>query len=163
MAPVEEAVMAIRHVVQNHGDEGTILGDLIDPNPLHWFGRLLGWEWPPSYTELLARHDGVTVQDAIVFRFAESMERFLSLHEDWHRPDGYWPVASDGCGNYFALSLGKRDPAGECPVVFFEMISSCEQPDSTVAMSYAEFVRSLMRQQCERVGCAELGGPEVAE
>ena len=154
MMKAEEAVRAIRHVVQDHGDEGTRLGGPANLESLHWFGRLLGWEWPPSYVQVLARHDGVVVQDAIVFRFVESIERFLMLHAAWHHPGGFWPVGSDGCGNYFALSLGRRDPAGECPVVFFEMIASAEQPEYTAASDYAEFVRDHLRQQCERVGCA---------
>jgi cell wall assembly regulator SMI1 len=153
MTTTEDAVRAIRHVVQDHGDEGTRLGEPADSKAFLWFGQLLGWEWPPSYVEVLARHDGVTVQDAIVSRFVESIEAFLILHESWHHPAGYWPVATDGCGNYFALSFGHRDSNGECPVVFFEMSANDEQPESTVAASYAEFVQTQMGHQCKRLGC----------
>lgn len=156
MSEVEAAVRAIRHVVQDHGDAGTRLGGQANAEAVHWFGRLLGWDWPRSYVDILTRHDGVMVQDAIVFGLVESIERFLMLREAWHRPDGYWPVASDGCGNYYALAIGRRDSVGECPVVFFEMIASPEQPESTVAESYAAFVRGHMRQQCERLGCSTL-------
>src|SRR5690348_3151312 len=115
----ERAILAIRHVVQDHGDVGTCLGRAAHCDGICWFGGLLGWSWPPSYLEVIAKHDGVTVQDAWVFGFLESVERFLLLHGEWHKPDGYWPVASDGCGNYFALSFGHLGLSGEVPVVFF--------------------------------------------
>jgi hypothetical protein len=91
-----------------------------------------------------------------VFGFVESIELFLILHGPWHRPDGYWPVASDGCGNYFALAIGQRDSGGECPIVFFEMTASAEKPAYTVAECYAAFIREHMRQQCERAGCSAM-------
>lgn len=154
MAIVQDAVLAIRHVVQEHGDQCTRIGGPANIESIRWFGRLLGWTWPASYIEVLAQHDGVIVQDAIVFRFLESIEVFLLFHSTWHQPTGYWPVASDGCGNYFALALGPQNSAGECPVVFFEMISSEVDPKFTVAPSYADFVCGHMRKQCERVGCS---------
>jgi hypothetical protein len=150
----EDAVRAIRHVVQKHGDAGTRLGGPADRDALDWFGRLLGWHWPPSYLDVLARHDGVVVQDAIVFGFLESVGRFLTLHGLWHRPAGFWPVASDGGGNYYALALGRRDAAGECPVVFFEILASAEQPECTVAENFADFLFDHMTLQCRREGCS---------
>lgn len=60
----ERAILAIRHVVQDHGDEGTRLGQAALLEGIRWFGGLLGWSWPPSYLEVLGKHDGVMVQDA---------------------------------------------------------------------------------------------------
>ncbi len=158
MATIEEAVLALRHVVQEHGDEGTELGEPADGKGVRWFGQLLGWEWPSSYVEMLERHNGVVVQDAIVFKFLESIDLFLRLHESWHRPDGYWPVASDGCGNYFALALGQRDSASECPVVYFDMMEDSEKPQTTIASSYPAFIMERMQKQCEQAECSELAG-----
>jgi hypothetical protein len=158
----EQAILAIRHVVQDHGDEGTRLGDAALCDGIRWFGSLLGWAWPTSYLEVIGKHDGVMVRDAWVFSFLESVERFLFLHERWHRPDGFWPVASDGCGNYFALSLGRTHPLGESPVVFFDMIESPEEPVELVAENYAAFIVGHMRRQCECLGCRVLSSPSTA-
>src|SRR3954469_11720093 len=84
----EQAILAVRHVVQDHGDEGTTLGRSALCEGVRWFGGLLGWSWPPTYLEVIGKHDGVMVQDAWVFGFLESVERFLLLHEAWHKPDG---------------------------------------------------------------------------
>jgi hypothetical protein len=154
MATVDEALSAIRHAVQDHGDSDTFLGSPVALYDMIWFGRILGWEWPRSYTDVLCKHNGTRVQDAIAFSFIESIECFLSYHDEWHRPDGYWPVSSDGCGNYYCLVMGRNDQSGECPVVFFEMISSTDQPQSTVAPNYAGFILKLMKEQCERVNCS---------
>jgi hypothetical protein len=152
----EQAILAIRHVVQDHGDEGTSLGRSALCEGVRWFGGLLGWSWPPSYLEVIGKHDGVTVQDAYVLGFLESVVRFLLLHEAWHKPDGFWPIASDGCGNYFALCFGHPSLSGELPVGFFEMIVSEEGPVEIVAESYASFIVQHMRRQCERLGCRAL-------
>jgi SMI1-KNR4 cell-wall len=154
MPTSDEAVLAIRHVVQEHGDKHTRLGRPAGIEGIRWFGRLLGWVWPRSYIEVLAKHDGVLVQDAILYGFLESIQVFLLLHDSWHRPAGFWPVASDGSGNFFALAFEHHGRAGEPPIVFFEMIESREQPTYWAADSYAEFVVEHMRRQCERVGCA---------
>src|SRR5262245_8635816 len=108
MTTANQAIVAIRHVVQAHGDAQTVLGQTANLPGITWFGSLLGWSWPPSYLGVLAKHDGVRVQDAILFSFLESFELFLLVHDKWHRSDAYWPVSTDGCGNYTALALGER-------------------------------------------------------
>ena len=150
---VSQAVLAIRHVVQDHGDAGTLIGGPASTPGIVWFGRLLGWSWPASYLQVLEKHDGVCVQDAMVFSFLQSFKAFLIFHDRWHGPNGYWPIASDGCGNYYALSFAMRRPDGECPVVFLEIIQSETEPRETVATTYAEFIISHMAAQCRRVGC----------
>ncbi len=140
MASAADAIQAIRHMVQDHGDELTRLGGNAPVSGVIWFGQLLGWRWPPSYLQVIGKHDGVLVQDAIVFSFLESFQLFLTLHTCWHRPAGYWPVATDGCGNYYALSFGSQNEEGECPVAFFDMIESETEPLEEVAHTYADFV-----------------------
>lgn len=159
----EQAVLAIRHVVQDHGDEGTRLGGAAQCQDVRWFGGLLGWSWPPSYLEVIGKYDGVRVQHAWIFGFLESVETFLFLHGEWHKPDGYWPVATDGCGNYFALSFGHPRPSDEAPVVFFDMIESQDEPVETVAESYAAFIVRQMGRECERLGCRVLSPPATAQ
>jgi hypothetical protein len=82
----------------------------------------------------------------------------VSHHGDRRRS----PVASDGCGNDFALSFGHLVPSGEAPVVFFDMIESQAEPVETVAESYAAFIVSHMRRQCERLGCGVLSSSATA-
>ena len=162
MSETDAAVSAIRHVVQDHPDEGTKLGGRADLDSVRWFGQILGWAWPPSYLDLLSRHNGVVVQHVILLGFVQSIEQFLLHFRSWHRPDGYWPIASDGCGNYFALALGKRDLAGESPIVFIDTITSVHEPAYTAAINYARFVHEHMREQCNRVGCRALAEPGAA-
>jgi hypothetical protein len=86
------------------------------------------------------------VRHAWAFSFLECVETFLFLHGEWHKPDGFWPVASDGCGNYFALAFGHPRPSGEAPMVFFDMIASREEPIEMVAESYAAFIVRQIRR-----------------
>ena len=109
--------------MQEHGDENYRLDQPATVENLTWFGKLLGWMWPLSYLAVLEKHDGVCVKGvkgAIVLSFLGSIDLFLVYHEDRHKPDGYWPVAHDECGNYFAFSMEKQDATGECPIVFLE-------------------------------------------
>jgi hypothetical protein len=150
LTPAIQAIRAIQHVVQDHGDKGTRLGSEGSPHGMEWFGRLLGWTWPPSYLEILAVYDGVMVQDAIVYSFSESIESFMFFHDQWHRPNGFWPVGGDGCGNHYALSFGQRNSTGDCSVVMIYQ----DTPETTEkGTSYADFIIRRMRDQCERVGC----------
>jgi hypothetical protein len=93
MVTSEHAIMAIRHVVQEHGDDYYRLGRAAGLDGVRWFGTLLGWSWPPSYLEVLAKYDGVLVLDAIIFSFSESIDTFLIFHDSWQKAAGYWPVA----------------------------------------------------------------------
>jgi hypothetical protein len=151
MTTSDQAVLAIRHAIQDHGDENYRLGQPAWLDNIRWFGKLLGWTWPPSYLEVLAKHDGAWIHDAIFLSFLESIDLLLLFHKEWHRRDGYWAVAHDECGNYLALSFGSQDPYAECPVVFLEYGTN---EVGTVAVTYAEFVVKHLAEQCARIGCA---------
>jgi len=151
MTTTGQAVLAIRHAVQDHGDEKYRLGQPASLEGIRWFGNLLGWTWPPSYLEVLAKHDGACIKQAILLSFLESIELLLIYHKEWHRRDGYWPVAHDECGDYFALSLREQDATGECPVVFLEYGTN---EAGTVAATYAEFVVKHLADECARIGCS---------
>jgi hypothetical protein len=126
------------------------LGQAASTDDLAWFGSLLGWTWPPSYLEVLGRHNGVWVKQAIIFSFLESIDVFLLYRSEWHRHDGYWPVATDECGNYFSFSIGDRNGQGEYPVVFLEYGT---QNCGTVGRTYAEFVVNHLADECRHLGC----------
>jgi hypothetical protein len=158
----DDAVSAIRHVVQEHGDEHTVLGAAADAAPIQWFGELLGWQWPHSYLVVLAKHDGVMVQDAIVHSFLKSFECFLVHHDRWYKPRHFWPVAEDGCGNYWVLCLRQSKANNECPVAFLDHESDGGylHPEHIAAETYADFVIMQMAEQCDRCGCADLQSQE---
>jgi hypothetical protein len=151
MVTADDAVLAIRHTVQDHGDEHYRLGQPGSVDNACWFASLLGWTLPPSYLSVLGKHDGVCVQGAIVLSFLESIDTFLLYHDEWHKPNGYWPVGSDGCGDYFALAIGEADSNAECPVVFLEYGT---QNLGTVARTYAEFVVNHLARECLSAKCA---------
>jgi len=153
----QDAVAAIRHAVQEHGDQHTTIGRGVNLDGVEWFARLLGWgAWPSSYLGVLEKHDGVTIGGTYLYSFARSVELLTLFHGYWHTGAGYWPVASDGCGNYHALAMGERGPSGECPVVFFEMIQSPIEPIEQAAPTYADFVVQQMAEECRRAGCSRL-------
>lgn len=149
------AINAIRHVIQVHAGSDFRLGRGGNIDGIHWFGKLLGWTWPPSYIDVLSKHDGVMVGNAIIYSFLQSVEIFMILHQEWHRMDGYWPVATDGCGNYFVLAMGKATSTGVCPVEFIESTSGFE-PAYGFAEDYAGFICQKMQEECEESECSVL-------
>jgi SMI1/KNR4 family protein SUKH-1 len=155
MISPDEAIAAIRHVVQDHGDAHTRLGDPAPVEGMSWFAQLLGWQWPPSYLKILKKHNGVMVCDAILLSFTESFEAFLLHHKKWQGLM-YWPVANDGCGNYWTLALAQTRTDGECPVLFMEMISD-DTRGEIEADSYSDFVARQMVRQCARADCSTKG------
>lgn len=152
MIPPQEAIGAIHHVVQDHGDGQSRLGGPAPVEGMKWFARLLGWNWPPSYLGVLGRHDGVIVCDAILLSFTESFAVFLLYHDIWQR-EMYWPVAADGCGNYWTISLAQSRPDGECPVLFLETCTG-DTEGKIEADSYSDFVAKQMARQCVRADCS---------
>lgn len=146
----QQAIAAIRHVVQDHGDAHTRLGRPAPIEGMNWFAQLLGWTWPPSYLGVLGKHDGVMVCDAILLSFLESFEIFLVWRETW-RHQGYWPIGSDECGNYWLLDLAQSRPDRECPVLFLETMTG---ESAIKADSYSDFVVDHMARQCADVGCS---------
>lgn len=99
--------------------------------------------------------DGVIVGNTILLNFLESIEICMILPERGHRADGYWPIASDGCGNYSVLAMGKKSETGECPVEFVDAMQGYDS-GSTVAESYADFVCQMMKEECESAKCSFL-------
>jgi hypothetical protein len=150
MVTADDAVLAIRHAVQEHGDEHYRLGEPASIENVCWFGSLLGWTWPASYLAVLRKHNGVWVKGAMILSFLESIDIFLIFHETWHKPNGFCPVASDGCGNYFVLSIGELGAMGECPVVFLEYGT---ENIGIVGRTYAEFVVNHLAHECADAGC----------
>jgi hypothetical protein len=151
-----DAILALRHVVQDHSDARTTIGLPTRIDEVEWVGRLLGWTWPPSYLEVLSKHDGVGVSVADLYSFIQSFQFLMHRRDYWHRPDGFWPVAGDGCGSCWALWFGGQDAQRECPVLFFEKEFSLDEPYQLVAPSYAAFVAGSMRHDCARHRCAGL-------
>lgn len=153
---VDRAISAIRHVVQEHGDQGTRIGQPGDPAMAQWFGSLLGIQLPPSYLGVLEKHDGALVELPL-FSLMESVESIAIHRERWTKP-ALWPVAEDGCGNYYVLANSCRNEIGESPVGFIDSISKTgpDAPERWVASNFASFVFFFMTQVCAERGCSAL-------
>lgn len=154
MERVERAVAAIRHAVQDHGDEQTRIGAAGDPDRARWLASRLGITLPPSYLEVLKKHDGALVELPL-YSLMESVE-VLSLHREGWPTAGLWPVAGDGCGNTYVLSTSHRLEGGESPVGFVEAMTDPNGPSRWVASSYATFVLFFMAHVCAGRGCSAL-------
>jgi len=150
MTEIEQSILAIRHVVQEHGDQHTELAGPITHDGPSFFVEKFGWRWPPDYLALLQRHDGLSVRDLTVFSFTGALEIFFVLREHLE-PHHLWPVAPDGSGNYFAIDTSR---GGES-VWFLEAWREYRPAPSSQPQSVAEWLKRRATQQCVAVGCAE--------
>jgi len=121
-----------------------LLGKPADLDQIAWFGTLLSYSWPESYLSVLDKHDGVKVDGAIIFSFIQSIEILLIFRERF-TSKRYWPVGSDGCGNYFVLSIGQTQD-GECPVLFLDAAEDYTA-DGEAFKNYAFFVISAIEER----------------
>ena len=146
MATVADAILAIRSAVQDFGDEHTNIGGPAHLDQVQWLGALLGWAWPRTYFDLLAKHDGVRLRHAHIPDFFSAFRSFVVHREPWHRLQ-YWPIADDGCGNYWVMALAQQRD-GDCPIHFLdhETNTGLAAPDYIAARSLPDFVVDYMNQ-----------------
>jgi hypothetical protein len=145
MANLREAILVIRETVQDHGDEHTFIGRPGRLDEVNWLGKLLGFTWPQAYLDLIRGHDGVTVRKAHIPPFFDAFRSFIVHREPWHALH-FWPIAEDGCGDFWVLSL-KEQQNGDCPVYFLdhETETGMAAPDRFVANSIATFIIDYMQ------------------
>jgi hypothetical protein len=146
------ALEALRHYVQDHGDEDTVLGDARERGIVEWIAGLVRTTFPPSYLQFLEKHDGLSYP---LFRLLESFETYALYRDRWGVPRHYWPIAGDGCGNYYVLATALKDSAGEAPVAFIEPSTSAVDPNYWAASSYAHFVFFMATRLCAEKGCSK--------
>jgi len=146
------AVEALRHYVQDHGDQHTNLGKPRDQKTAEWTAGLVQVALPPSYLKVLEKHDGLTYE---LFSLMTSLEVYANFRDRWGMPHRYWPVAGDGCGNYYVLAMDKIGASGESPVGFIETMESATEPAYWAASSYAHFVFFLSTRHCAEKGCSK--------
>lgn len=141
---IDDAILAIRSAVQDFGDAETWIGRPADLDQVRWLGQLLGWEWPRSYLELIARHDGVRVRQASMPAFFDAFRLFITHRDPWHSLL-YWPVARDGCGDYWVIAVHNQED-GDCPVYFLdhETNTGIGAPARVAAPSLPAFVVQYM-------------------
>jgi len=101
------AIEALRHVVQDHGDQDTEIGKPGDAEMAKWIGKILGMTMPPSYLQILAQRNGL---DDRLFDLMYSMELYAIYRDRWGAPVDFWPVAGDGCGNYICACEQPQGP-----------------------------------------------------
>jgi hypothetical protein len=144
MATVRDAILAIRQTVQDHGNEDTFIGLPASLDQVNWLGMLLGFTWPQHYLDLITVHDDVTVRQAHMPAFFDAFRTFI-VHRDPWQMSQFWPIAEDGCGDYWVLPL-KEQHDGDCPVYFLdhETDTGMAAPDRVVSDSIAAFVIDYM-------------------
>ena len=107
-----------------------------------------------EYTDFLLQTNGVWVGgDALLgvppveaaLDGLQTRELFL---QDWPPGAGWWPVASDGLGNYYVLMTRPPDGVGGAPVGFVETGTSLSKIHSVVASSYWAFVFFISLNTC---------------
>ena len=144
----DDAVLAIRHAVQEAGEDFESIGKPAHLEAIRWFGdRLLQWRWPRSYTDVLRKHDGVRFLTPILFGFNESISTFLAFQDLWLRDRRRWPVGGDGCGSYWVLSLDEQREDGEWPVRFIDHEDGPISEGQLAGATYADFVVRLLRNK----------------
>lgn len=141
---VDLAIAKIRDAIQGCTETHFLLGKPADLDQIGWFGALLSYSWPESYLSVLDEYDGVTVDGATIFSFIQSIEILLIFRERF-TSKRYWPVGSDGCGNYFVLSIGQTQD-GECPVLFLDAAEDFAPAGETIK-NYAFFVISAIEKR----------------
>jgi len=144
MATVEDAILAIRSAVQDLGGPETKLGGRAPLDQVRWIGKLLGFEWPRVYLDLIAKHNGVVVNYAHLLEFFDAFRLFVVHRDPWHALQ-FWPAAEDGCGDYWVLPL-REQKEGDCPVYFLdhETDAGMAAPTEIVAQSLPAFVVDYM-------------------
>lgn len=118
----------------------------ISPNVLAAAERRIGMRLPGAVRRWLLRTNGPLVGPGGfcgIWRSERSLdiERLVSEHPVWRR-NGWIPVASDGCGNYYLTLNGEDDP----PVGFWEATCS-DNVSYVVASSFLLFIRLLLEKE----------------
>lgn len=148
MITTEQAIHAIRYVVQEHGNAHTIIGQHAKTDDIVWLTGLLGMPIPPLYLQILSTHDGVHVIDRELYSLRESFDSLMLFRDEWLGSTQFWPVADDGCGNYYVLLTQQKSNTGESPVAFLDHEISLTEPEFLVASSYAHFCLFQMARIC---------------
>jgi hypothetical protein len=150
-----DAVSLVRHVIQEHADEHYVLGNSARMDKIAWLATLLGWEFPQCYLDFISIYDGVFVGLDMVLSSDEAFDILSIFRDRWHKPDGYWPVGSDGCGDYWAMSIRQQETHPPGTVFFYdhEFTEDASRLRDFFAPDYASFVAALMRRSCEEHEC----------
>ena len=147
---VKSVIQDLRRAIQDYGSEHSQLGPVADAAAASWQVSKYGFSLPDEYFEFVATHDGAVLLDPVYFSMAESL-RFLAIYRhDWAEPPRFWPVSTDGCGNYYCLDV--RD-SSESPgqVVFIDTMEAPAEPSRVVAASFIEFVGVQVDNQVEHI------------
>ena len=137
-----DAITAIQYALQNC-DEGEFQFNKkkFDVESLEWFGTLISFTWPRSYKEILQKFNGFSIGNTHVYSFIESIEILRTFREKF-KNEQYWPIGTDGCGNYYVLNTAKLEHE-ECPVFFLEADSDYSASNESFSSFESYVVLSL--------------------
>jgi hypothetical protein len=113
------------------------------------FEARTGLSVPLAFREWLKVTNGARLGDGVFGIGTEAyldIEETLRLYPQW-LGKGYIPIAGDGCGNFYVIDSGNRQPP-QCPVLFIDTISDPESPAYAAASDpwhflYFYFARHL--------------------
>jgi hypothetical protein len=116
------------------------------------FEERVGFPMPPEQANLLRLSNGPCVGPGGIFGVRPALafldiEQLYESYPGW-RDQGWVPVASDGCGNYYvAARAGKH-----WPIVFIDTVEDADQAAFIVASGVLKFVIALLEKELGETG-----------
>jgi len=152
---IDSAIAHVRHVIQEHAPSDFGLGQPARLDDLRWLANLLGWRLPDAYLRTIEVYDGVFAGLDKILSSDCSFETLRSYRNEWHRPDGYWPVGADGCGNYWAMNVSQKNSYPPGTVFFYDHERDADPSvlSDVFTPTYPAFVSAIMRRSCDESGC----------
>ena len=149
------AIAHVRHVIQEHAPVHFKLGAPARLDDVRWLAKLLGWDLPDAYLRTIEIHDGVFAGFDMVLSSDRAFKTLRIFRNEWHRPDGYWPVGADGCGSYWAMNICRQGAIPPGSVLFYDHERDAD-PDvlsNVFAATYPAFVSAMMQRSCNAADC----------
>lgn len=152
---LQDAIEIVQHVIQDHADEDYNLGKPANMGKVKWLAKLLGWNFPENYLEFISIFDGVHAGGYEVISSDRAFDVLSVFEKRWHKPNGYWPVGSDGCGDYWVMSISQQGENAPGTVFFYDHEIESDRSNLTeiYAPDYSTFVAKMMLYTCEEYDC----------
>jgi hypothetical protein len=115
------------------------------------FERQFGMKMPDELIEWLLYCNGADINPGGLYGLKcsgrpISIETSLESEPQWV-DEGWFPIANDGCGDYYVLASKEKAPASSTHPVFFLDQSDYQQPGYVVASSLKYFLWFLLTNE----------------